>query len=290
VSRAVFVSTACVRGSHESLEELVADFHEHSIKNVELGMSPPSRSADLSEYLSGLGRPFVIHNYFPAPPDPFVLNLAARSPIIRQRSTVLVREALGLSARLGAPFYSVHAGFRADLSADSLGRDLQWSSLIPRDEALAIYRSSVEEAAREGSMLGVRLLVEPNVIEPRNLVGGRNELLLLVEAAEIVEFLQGFEHADVGLLLDVGHLNVSARTLGFDREQFVESVAPWIGAFHVHDNDGTADQHRTVESGSWIFDVLQDRRFRELPVVVESKFASSAAAGSYLEWFTKELT
>jgi sugar phosphate isomerase/epimerase len=78
-------------------------------------------------------------------------------------------------------------------------------------------------------------------------------------------------------LLDTGHLNVSARTLGFVREEFVEAIGGYVRAFHVHDNDGRSDQHRPVEDDSWVWPVLDQPALAALPAVIEARFDSVTA-------------
>jgi sugar phosphate isomerase/epimerase len=121
-------------------------------------------------------------------------------------------------------------------------------------------------------------------------VDGRNELLLLAEPDEFTTFLARLDHHNVGILVDTGHLNVSATTLGFRRAEFIDLLAPFVGGFHVHDNDGSADQHRPVEGGSWVLDVLRAPRFTALPVIIESVFASVADLAAYYKWFNREVT
>ena len=284
--RPAYLSTAAVRGSFADLETQVREFCAAGVPAIELGWAAPPRTSSVGDWLAAVpDTQFLVHNYFPQPSQPFVLNLASADEHVRARSIAMAEDAIRLSGRLNAPFYSVHAGFAAEFRPESLGHALDRHSFVPRAVALKTFRESVTVLATSAQLAAVDLLIEPNVVDRRNLVDGRNALLLLAEAEEIVSFLKVLNHPRVGLLLDTGHLNVSAHTLGFDRGEFVEAVAPWVRGLHIHDNDGSSDQHRALDAGSWVLDMLRDARFAARPMVLESVFASVAEAAEYRVWF-----
>jgi sugar phosphate isomerase/epimerase len=122
------------------------------------------------------------------------------------------------------------------------------------------------------------------VVAPFNLVEGRNLLLLLAEPREFTRLFAEIHDDLLGVLLDLGHLRVTAKTLGFDKADFIEAVAPTIGGFHLHDNDGDSDQHLPVQAGSWALSVLVQERFNGRPVVVEAKFEGAAELAKHCLW------
>ena len=109
----VYVSSACLAG-YDNVVELVGALYRTGIKDIEVGSGSKPGSSDFRHQLRAYACNYLIHNYFPPPEEPFVLNLASANPTIRQRSLDLVQQAIELSAELGAPFYSVHAGFITD--------------------------------------------------------------------------------------------------------------------------------------------------------------------------------
>ena len=238
------------------------------------------------ESLADSGGAFLVHNYFPPPATPFVLNLASGDDGIRGRSVTFVRNALDLCARLAAPYYSVHAGF----VTDAIGREGAGfafpapESPAERTHALIRFEAAIYDVLAHARSLGVGLLIENNVCRPS--LRGR----LLLESAEDCLALFGQRAPDgLGLLLDTGHLNVTATTYGFDRLAFVDAVAPYVGAFHVHDNDGSDDWHQPVRAGSWVLDALRAVRRPGVPIVVEAKFESVSALQRQVEWLAEEL-
>ncbi|HON77546.1 MAG TPA: sugar phosphate isomerase/epimerase family protein [Spirochaetota bacterium] len=55
------------------------------------------------------------------------------------------------------------------------------------------------------------------------------------------------------LCLDVGHVSAFSDTsLG----EWLEAAGPYIGHFHLHDNDGTGDQHQPIGTGIIDFDLV----------------------------------
>lgn len=57
----------------------------------------------------------------------------------------------------------------------------------------------------------------------------------------------------VQLCLDVGHVSAfSDASLGV----WLEEAGPYIGHFHLHDNDGSGDQHRPIGSGAIDFELV----------------------------------
>ncbi len=251
------------------------------VDGIELGFAPPLAGLDLPAGLARYPARFLVHNYFPAPEKPFVLNLASQDAATLRRSRDFAAAGLRLCAALGAPFYSVHCGFLAEFDPGSLGRKLTYADVCDYERGYATFVASLRELLGVARAAGLRLLVEPNVVAPFNLIDGRNPLLMLAEPREFTRMLAEVADDRLGVLLDLGHLNVTATTLGFNREEFIATVAPAIGGFHLHDNDGTADQHRPVAQGSWTLDVLRQPRFAGRPVVVEAKFDSAAALAEH---------
>ncbi len=84
-----------------------------------------------------------------------------------------------------------------------------------------------DELSRTARDLGIEILVENRV--EKGYYGST--------AADLLEIVEGRE--GLGICLDVGH----AHAAGISIEEFVEIAKPWIRALHLHDNDGTRDQH-----------------------------------------------
>ena len=120
-----FASTSNLRGgAGRDLEEMVTSLTSSGIRTIELGYMescPDNIGRDLARFQQDTGCAFVLHNYFPPPEEPFVLNLAASDDTTLELSRSLCRRAIDLSIELQAPFYSVHAGFCFEAGPEDLG-------------------------------------------------------------------------------------------------------------------------------------------------------------------------
>jgi sugar phosphate isomerase/epimerase len=235
----------CEEGRLDGLELSVVDGWNEAL----LGTTPyPSR--------------FLVHNYFPQPDPPFVLNLASRDEATLARSRAHCRAAIDLSVRLGGTVYAAHAGYTADLSPEMLGRpelqaELREDELAPRHDAYATLVESVRDLCAYARERGLRFLIENHVL-PRSAGKRGAELLLMVDADELEQLVDDVGDPTFGLLVDVGHLRVSAETVGFDPNAFLARVAPWIGAFHLSDNDGAVDTHEAFGDDAWFLPRLAE--------------------------------
>ena len=129
------------------------------------------------------------------------------------------------------------------------------------------FEDSVVTLKARAAELGVALLLENNVdAVPRE---GLSHLLL-VSGSDALRFFEKWGCPEIGLLLDVAHLRVSATHKGFDAEQAVEVVAPWIRAVHLSDNDGFKDSNQICREESWFWRSLQAACCPEVTVVLEA--------------------
>ena len=62
---------------------------------------------------------------------------------------------------------------------------------------------------------------------------------------------------NVKLLIDVGHLKVSALSLDFDREIFLQELDVYIGGYHLSENDGLEDLNMSFNKDSWFWTLLK---------------------------------
>jgi sugar phosphate isomerase/epimerase len=140
----------------------------------------------------------------------------------RQAGVELVLNRLELAARLGGDVVIMHA------VQDSLG------ATQPFQEVLRRTLDEIEPVARS---LGVRLALE-NLNEPDHW-----QLVERVFEAYAPDF--------VGLCYDSGHGN-----LGEDGLSQLQQLKDRLIAVHLHDNDGTADQHLIPFAGTVDWDRL----------------------------------
>jgi len=246
----IFVSTGGQR--KETAVETAIEYINNDIRFIELsgGKYSPTYLNDLLELSQDAI--FQVHNYFPPPEIPFVFNLASTNQEIARKSLFHVRQAIQLAARLDRKTYSFHAGFRIDPHVGELGQQLRKQKLLSRQAALDLFGDRVAMLAEEAKLEGVSLLVENNVINRKNLEIFGEDPLLLTDPNEMSWFMENCP-SDVGLLLDVAHLKVSANTRSFNMVEAHEQVKRWVKGYHLSDNDGSKDTNYPISEESWFW-------------------------------------
>jgi deoxyribonuclease-4 len=176
----------------------------------------------------GLG-PLVIHaNY--------LVNLAARQPMLRTRSIQAFHEELVRGLALGADFVVVHPGARGDESVESATRSIV---------------DSVKQAARRVPLGNMRILIE-NTAGMGTAVGSRLE--------EVAAIVHGIQELNTGACLDTAHLFAAGYDIKSERglEETIEAIERTIGlenvpVFHVNDSKialgGRVDRHEHIGKG-----------------------------------------
>ncbi len=254
---------------------VVDDALRLGITHVELSSGlahAPALEQDIRRGMT-LGLSFLVHNYFPAPADPMVLNLTAADPADLAWSIAHCKRAIDLSEAVGGGFYSLHSGYVAALKAHQLGKPDEQAeafkhAAIDRDAAYALMIRSVREVADYAAAKRKSLLLENNVISPVYLAKAPANPLLMTDAREIVRFMKEVDKPNVGFLIDTGHTKVSGTALGYDPHAFMDAVAPYVRALHLSDNDGREDQNLPFDETAWFYPRL--REFRHVPWVLEA--------------------
>jgi len=158
------------------------------------------------------------------------LNLAALSPTARSASVERSLRGLEYAHDVGASCGVLHTGFQY----------LHHPQVDPLvEEAL---RASLE--ALEGSDVQIAL---------ENLVLGPRDYLRSAEALREVTHRHGMKNC-----FDVGHAHVEAHREGTDAIQaYIDTIGDNVIHLHLHDNDGTRDEHLPTGAGTIDFDALR---------------------------------
>jgi len=263
----VYVSTSCLRNTSNVFDVLKA-YAEAGLSNVELGVAH-RHVGELSPHgFKRYGFNFLCHHYFPPPAKPFIVNLASQDMMILKQSKEQIKRSIEFCCNLGIRLFTFHAGFRAD--PDEKFKFHRGQQVAPYETAFNTFLASVEELNSYALERGVGIAIENNVLSDYNVVDGQNPFLLLCEAEEFERLWERIPSANVGILLDLGHLKVTSHWLNFDRYQFIDRVRDRVFAIHLHENNGRLDEHRELDKTSWCFEVISRKYFSGLPVVLES--------------------
>ncbi|MBI4432081.1 MAG: sugar phosphate isomerase/epimerase [Candidatus Omnitrophica bacterium] len=265
----IYLSTGAF--GKKSVLEIIALCQSRGWKRVELSSAALYDESMLPVVLKAKSHlQFLVHNYFPTPAKPFVLNLASDDADTLEKSRQHCKAAIDLCVLLESPFYSVHSGFCFHAAPEHLGRKQTGLGRISKDTALAIFHESLGMLADYAANRGTGFLFENNVFAPFNRIDGKNELLLAVTADEVLAVLKAVGRKNLGLLLDVAHLKVSAIALGFNAVRAVHELSEAIRAVHLSDNDGSADTNEPLSEDSWFWKPLANHIPPRVPWVLES--------------------
>jgi len=164
----------------------------------------------------------------------------------RELARKLAREAETVHRSVGCTLFVVHTLFYYPPSPRQLLS--KWVESLYR-----LNRAFLEELDREARSLGVAFAVENRV--EKHLVGH-----LVGDLLELVEGLEG-----IGLCIDLGHAHAN----GLDLREVLESSRDRVLCYHIHDNDGTRDQHLPPYMGSIRWDEVAELMRRDRVGVLE---------------------
>ena len=234
----VYISTGGY--SNLSADKAAKKLIESGINSIEL--SGGSYSEDVIDKLCNLKEKanFQIHNYFPPPKIPFVLNLASQDKEISDLSLKQIENSLECCVKLNSNFYSFHAGFLCDLKVNELGKKINKRKLYDRKESIDLFLERVLLIAENAKKKGINIMIENNVFSENNKIEFGKNPLLMCDPEESLEIIKQLPK-NVKLLLDVAHLKVSAKSMGFDPIEMIKKCDNFIGGYHLSDNNSLSD-------------------------------------------------
>ena len=105
-------------------------------------------------------------------------------------------------------------------------------------------------------------------IETEGSIKKRN-LLLMQKPAEYKELFKYFKPNDLGVNLNIGHLNLASKAFKFSKFEFVKELKQYILAMELSHNNGIEDQHLPLLSDGWYWSFIQDTRFIDVFKIME---------------------
>ena len=175
---------------------------------------------------------------------------------LRRAAVEGVKESLEMAARVDAGGVVVHGGAartRYPERVQSFGRE----------QAVA----SIRECADYAAEVGVPLCLENSRDKP----GARRHTATPDRLAAFLDDV-GADPEHLRVTLDVGH----AKASGIDYRRFVERFGDRIRIVHLHDNDGTDDQHAPLPGFESVaaeigapYNVLEMKSFADVTACVE---------------------
>ena len=260
----VYIST----GGFKNLNfvETAKLFKKNGINNIEL--SGGVHTSDVKKKLRLVNKfaNIQLHNYFPPPKKSFVLNLASLDEKIYRRSNNHIINSIKLCSMLGKKYYSFHAGFLCDIKPNELGKKIKKKTIFPRNECLSKFILRIKNLSTKAKKLGVKLMIENNVLSSKNLKEFKTNPFLMADPEECKYVLDNVPK-NVGLLIDVAHVKVSSKSLNFRPKKMFDLNSNRIFGYHLSDNNGLKDSNKSFNSNSWFWKYIKnDKKYYSIEV------------------------
>ena len=248
----IYVSSSCIKAQY--IKQSVKILAESGFSCIELSGGSeyyPQILEDLLELKEKYNLQFACHNYFPPPKNgDFVINLASLNSAVFERSLEHLHTALEWSYLLGSSHFGFHAGFFLPLHSNELGAlELRNKHRIyNKHKAIEQFIKGYQVLHKSAKRLGITLYVENNVVSSAYARKYGTWDLAMLLCLEDLFYLQ--EAINCKLLLDVGHLKVSASTMGKDFMSELEGCARVADYIHLSDNNSLSDENKSISMES----------------------------------------
>ena len=264
----IYISTTYAP-DQTAISDILEQCKKFNITKLELG-SNHCYEANPSHITSQYDFSYLVHNYFPTPAKPFVVNIASLDDKIYHRSVNHLFHAIDFCEEIGAKLYTFHPGFLTDptgTNPDHTNYDFQFRQQDLRstnyEKAFERMVEAVSKAVDYSYQKGMCLAIETEGSLTKR------DHLLMQRPEEFKHFSRIFSVNDIGINLNIGHLRLAAKAFGFKKEEFVDQISNCIVAMELSHNDGFEDEHRPLQENAWYWKLICDNRFRSIPKILE---------------------
>lgn len=266
----VYVSSACTKIT--CIAEIIRLYAENKIQNIELSGGTEyydGIESDLQNLRKSYQLNYVCHAYFPPPQNPFVVNLASCNDQIYRNSINHYVHCIEMLKHLECKVLSVHAGFLIEIGVDEIGKQLHNRVVYDESKAYERFCDAYKYIAKLCEENGIVLFLENNVLNAQNYKEfGYHNYMMMTDYESIIKMKR---QLDFSLLLDLGHLYVSANTLGLDYSRECDMLQPYIKWIHVSENNGVVDEHKPLRENSPIIKELSKLYCPDINITLETE-------------------
>jgi sugar phosphate isomerase/epimerase len=268
----IFISTTFIK-DQMPLKSALDQINKRKIDCVEIGSNHCYE--ENYDYVLEFPYEYIIHNYFPIPKKSFVVNIASLDENIRKQSVNHIKKAIDYCNKINAKLYTFHPGFISDpipSNQDSENYDFKWN-VIDQNKTnfnnaknnMFISLDEITNYARHNNI--------PIAIETEGSFN-KKEYLLMQRPEEYIELMRKYSSDEIGINLNIGHLNLAANAFNFDKLKFVDLIQNYLVAMELSHNNGIEDQHLPLEKNNWYWDLINDMRFKSLFKILEFRNTS----------------
>ena len=262
----LYVSTTFIKDG-KKIKMALDILKSAGVENVEIGSSHAYESN--YNYIKNYKFNFLIHNYFPVPKKDFVINIASLSKKIRERSINQIKRSIEFYKKINAKIYTFHPGFIGDplrANRNKKNYDFLWKKKNIKDQYLLAYNQmilSLKKIVNFAKKKDVKIAIETEgSFKKRN-------FLLLQRPEEYKNLFKFFSPKDIGINLNIGHLNLASNAFSFSKSKFVDMIKPYIVAIELSHNNGIEDQHLPLKKNLWYWKIINDPDFSEMYKILE---------------------
>ncbi len=254
--------------SDKSLEEMISISEKEGFC-LEFSSGLPFRVDNEDICLSAKIHKTLFHNYFPAPREPFVLNLASKDENIYRKSIEHCINGIKLSKKANSLFFAAHAGFFVDPQPNELGKKINIDNLFDIEFQKNRFIQALEIILKHAKENNIPFYIENNVLTTSNFTN--NFIPFLCCEKNDINWLFNFfdQNNFFGLLLDTAHLKVTCKTLNLSIENELDSISNHIKAIHHSDNDGRIDNNKKLFPDYWFLKYI--KKHNKIPHILEVK-------------------
>jgi len=268
----IFVSTTFAE-DNSKISNVLSICKNENISNIELG-SNHIYEKNFKKIIRQYDFRFIVHNYFPVPKKSFVVNIASLNKRIRNLSLQHVRKAINFCHETNSKLYTVHPGFVVDPTIAGRSKknyDFVWKNKNSNTNYKLAFKnmlSSLKKIVNFAKSQGVKVAIETEgSFKKKN-------LLLMQKPNEYKELFKYFKPNDLGINLNIGHLNLASKAFKFSKFEFVKKLKKYILAIELSHNNGIEDQHLPLKTDEWYWKIINDPDFSKVYKILEFRNTS----------------
>ena len=263
----IFVSTTFAK-DNSKISDVLWICKKANISNIELGSNHIYEN-NFKKIIKQYNFRFIVHNYFPVPKKDFIVNIASSNKKIRNLSLKHIKRSISFCKETGSKLYTFHPGFVVDpfaISNSKKNYDFIWKNKNSNKNYNLAFKnmlSSLKKIVNFAKKKKVNIAIETEGSYRKK------NFLLLQRPAEYKKLFKFFSPNDLGINLNIGHLNLASRAFNFSKEKFVKMLKPYIVALELSHNNGFEDQHLPLQKGKWYWSIINDPYFAEAYKILE---------------------
>ena len=263
----IFVSTTFA-DDNTPVSVVLEQCKKYNLNNLELG-SNHCWESDILNKVKQYDFNFLAHNYFPVPKKSLIVNIASQDKNIWNNSVKHILNSIDFCNEIGARLYTFHLGFLLDpintnqnsKNYDFIFKESEIDQSNYNDCFCSVIRA-LEQIIPYAKKKNVKIAIETE--------GSRKkEFCFFYIPDEYRKLFEHFSKNEIGINLNIGHLNLASKTFGFSPFEFVGTVADYVYAMELSHNNGVEDQHLPIKDREWYWDIITDNRFKSAYKILE---------------------